>query len=83
MDYRTSRLLVWLTFLGGFLLLLLGDNLEKMNITGYTAVMIIATGLIQGLIWYRCPHCHKSLMSVSGKIPKKCPFCGGKLEKEH
>ena len=39
---------------------------------------VIFAGLIQAAIFYRCPHCHKSL-ELRGKAPQHCPNCGEKI----
>ena len=79
MDFKTSRTVMWIGFIAGILIALLGCNggNEVTNpwLFGIGMVIFIASLLI-GFIFYRCPHCGYSLMNVKGCIPKHCPKCG-------
>lgn len=45
-----------------------------------SAVVILLFGLVQLFLFYRCPHCKKSLLAVKGATPAHCPHCGESLE---
>lgn len=70
MKYQWSLLGLWGGFILAFLLILFEHPLA-----GF-AVML--AGIAQACIFYRCPHCKKSLMKICG-IHNYCPHCGGEL----
>lgn len=39
--------------------------------------LIMLVAILQAAIFYRCPHCKKSLLG--GYISNNCPHCGGEL----
>ena len=43
------------------------------------AIVCIAGGYGQALIFYRCPFCGARLMKVRGGIPRHCPECEHQL----
>ena len=40
---------------------------------------VLALGLLQALIFYKCPHCKKRF-KLGSRRPSVCPYCGAKLE---
>ena len=79
MNFRKSRILMWIGFAIGILIMALGIGFENEKVTvGFMAAGIImfAIAVIQAFIFYVCPYCGYSLMNVRGEIPKHCPECG-------
>ena len=79
MNYRKSRKWMWILFLIGLLIGAFGaaGNVMWPMLPATAAVLI---GVLQAYLFYRCPHCEKSLMGVRGDVPKHCPNCGEKLK---
>lgn len=85
MNFKKSRTTMWVGFGIGILAMLIGTGFENDNITllfmaGGTAIFVAT--LVQGFIFYRCPHCGYSLMNVRGAIPEYCPKCGKELKSQ-
>ena len=40
--------------------------------------LVMLAGIVQACVFYRCPHCKKSLMYICGPH-NNCPHCGGEL----
>lgn len=82
MDFRKSRILMWIGFAVGIFIMAvgIGCNNEK-TIGGFMAVgtIVFFAALVQAFVFCVCPHCGYSLMNVRGGIPKHCPECGGQL----
>ncbi|MBR4893278.1 MAG: hypothetical protein IKZ35_04800 [Clostridia bacterium] len=86
MNFRKSRILMWIGFAIGILIMALGIGFENEKITGgFMAVgfIIFILALIQAFIYCICPYCGYSLMNVRGEIPKHCPECGKLLIDEY
>lgn len=79
MNYRKSRMWMWIIFLIG---ILVGGYGAANDVIWPMAVgtIIVLAGLGQAFFFYCCPHCGESLMNVKGNIPKHCPSCGKKLK---
>ena len=80
MDFRASERCMFISCAVGILLVALGNRRQSlmMSVVG-AAVMVL--GLLQTLIFYKCPHCKKRF-SIGSKRPKVCPHCGVNLEEE-
>ena len=46
----------------------------------YPGLMTFIVGLLQAVVFYRCPKCHYPLMKKRGKIPDQCTSCGLRLK---
>ena len=82
MSFRLSRVLMWIGFIIGIIVALIGKKFSSSDaMAGFmvASIIIFAISLIQAIIFYRCPHCGYSLMNVRGFIPEHCPKCGEKL----
>ena len=79
MNCRLSRKLMLL--LGGAgVLLLLSWRMTELFALWAGGIGLLALSVIQALLFYRCPHCRKSLLAVKNGLPEYCPFCGQRLE---
>ena len=75
MDYRNARTVMFALFALGFLVGVVGQNEPCIAI----GTLIIFSGLMVLLIYYRCPHCGYGLYNVCGRMPSCCPNCGEDL----
>ncbi len=85
MNYRLSRLLMWVGIDGGmvFLAASMCFKNEKIQIAlMIAAVAVFALGVLQAFLFYRCPECGCRLMMSKGGIPENCPQCGVYLRLE-
>ena len=84
MDFKKSRMIMWVGFVIGILIALIGtsggDVVTNHWIFGIGMVIFILS-LLQAFVFYRCPNCGYSLMNVKGNIPKFCPKCGEEIKK--
>lgn len=83
MNFKKSRILMWIGFGIGIFIMVIGLSFEnEKTISGFMIVgaVVFFTALIQAFIYYTCPHCGYSLMSVRGEIPEYCPKCGNELK---
>ena len=78
MDYRKSKRLFEICLYVGLGLILVTAVIKFVLWPLILGGIILLGGITQAGIFYRCPHCHKSL-DFRGKDPKFCPECGGKL----
>ena len=80
MDFKASERCMFISCAVGILLVALGNRRQSlmMSVVG-AAVMVL--GLLQTLIFYKCPHCKKRF-SIGAKRPKVCPHCGKSLEEK-
>lgn len=46
----------------------------------YPGLALFAVGLLQAVVFYRCPKCGRPLLRSRGRIPENCPGCGYKLK---
>lgn len=80
MDCRKSYILLWALFaagiiVGGLLTYMTGNDVLGWGI----GFLLIAAGLVQMLLFFRCPHCG-ALWDTRGGIPNYCPKCGKKIK---
>lgn len=76
MSYLQSHSLCMVLFVVGLLVAWMFNT----SLVGLIlSLVLILGGLIQYLIFFRCPHCHKSLVSLNFNIPSQCRHCGHKL----
>lgn len=82
MNFKKSRTIMWVGFLTGILIAVVGtnggDEVTNPWLFGIGMVLFILS-LLQAFIFYRCPHCNYSLMNVKGNVPGYCPKCGKEL----
>lgn len=78
MDYKTSFALLRAGLWIGLLVALIGTNLKNMIVT-WIGLGLVLAGIVQALIFYRCPNCGKHL-KLSTRGQEKCPKCGCALE---
>ena len=74
MDYRNARTVMFALFALGFLVGVVGQNEPCIAI----GTLIIFSGLMVLLIYYRCPHCGRYLGREGGLT--YCPYCGKALD---
>ena len=67
MDCKKSCLL----FHTGLVLCLV-SLMIKVRLPGILGIIIMVSGILQTVRFYRCPHCHKAL-DFKGKKPNYCP----------
>ncbi len=79
MDYNKSHLIAHLGLWIGLVIGVLGAYIE-IDFIAYLGVILMVGGLIQTLIFYKCPNCNKPF-NIRGKKPQYCPECGKILEK--
>ena len=72
MNYKKSYTLWWILFIIGFFVGFLPFAFSKV-----IGIVIIAVGLIQIAIFFRCPYCNRSFDRT---IPEYCPHCGNKID---
>lgn len=80
MDCRKSYILLWELFaagiiVGGLLTYMTGNHVLGWGI----GFLLMAAGLVQMLLFFRCPHCGV-LWDTRGGIPNYCPKCGKKIK---
>ncbi len=69
MKYRWSFAIFWGCMAVGFVMLLCQVLI---------GALVAFAGIVQALIFYRCPHCHAGLL-WRGWPPNYCPNCGEEL----
>lgn len=82
MNFRKSRILMWVGFAVGFFIMVLGIGIGNEKVISYFMAIgsvVFFVALIQAFVFYTCPHCGYSLMNVRGEIPEHCPKCGKEL----
>ena len=80
MDYKKSYLLFHIGLYTGLVLCLV-SLMIKVRLPGILGIIIMVSGILQTVRFYRCPHCHKAL-DFRGQKPKYCPECGHPLDFE-
>ena len=75
-GYLKSKNLCFILMLSGLIISYTGAGKLWQMVLGL-AVML--AGVIQMVIFYRCPDCHKSLFHWTWQTPVKCPRCGRRL----
>ncbi|HBF65752.1 MAG TPA: hypothetical protein DDW34_08430 [Clostridium sp.] len=78
MNYHKSRTMLLLGVGICLFILFVGMITAKNWIIVFGAIIVIVEA-IQFSIFYRCPHCGKSLTCVRGPVPEHCPHCGKEL----
>lgn len=78
MDYNKSYEIYMLSLIVGIILMVisLATDIMWLGVIGMIGFM---AGLLQTMIYYRCPKCNHPF-DTRGKKPKHCPECGFKLE---
>lgn len=92
-NYKKAKIIMWILMAVGFLIAFLpllimaiinpSGQIQDFNyICIYIGFAVIFLGLIEGIIFVRCPHCGRGL-SVRGGFYKFCPYCGRDMDKEN
>ena len=86
MDYKRSYLVLKICVIGGAIISFIGCSLSmKIGLFGAIVGVIglagMVYGLIQAVIFYKCPKCGKPF-NIRGRRPDYCPCCGHNLEQE-
>ena len=71
-DHRNARKIMWILYGVGVLVMLFGLINSFLIFLG--AVIMVA-GLIEVLLFWRCPYCGAMLPTREGNI-QYCPYCG-------
>ncbi len=71
MDCKKSCLLFHTGLYTGLVLCLV-SLMIKASLPGILGIIIMVSGILQAVRFYRCPHCHKAL-DFKGKKPNYCP----------
>lgn len=81
MTYKTSELVMRISLI--IFILFLGITVWlKTPVFAGIGVVIAMAGMIQTLIYHRCPNCEKFINPfINGEI-KFCPYCGEKFGDE-
>lgn len=69
LKYQWSYILLWVCLILGVIVA---------GFAGPWCIPVVAVGIIQAAIFYRCPHCGGSLLRYNG-CPSFCPHCGQEL----
>ncbi|MDE7404490.1 MAG: hypothetical protein K2M81_05220 [Lachnospiraceae bacterium] len=77
MDYKKSFWLYIICICAGGVLALIFSTTEEAKVGLILGIIVMILGLIQLLMFYRCPNCYTFLPRG---IPKYCPKCGHKLD---
>lgn len=78
MTCWTSRKLSWgCLAVVLFLLFLCGEAQSPLLLIPVAAIVLL--NIIQTVIFFRCPHCGRSLRTRSIRMPLYCPRCGKEL----
>ena len=90
MDHRKGFTTMWALMIAGIAIILLPNMIwnlgnadfsaKTVTIIGVSGVGVMMAGIVIGAIYYRCPHCSKSLMNIRGAMPEFCPYCGQRLK---
>ena len=72
-NYRNVHVVMYALFALGLLVGLIGQN----ELCLALGVLIMLSGLVVHLIYYRCPHCGRHLGREDGL--RYCPYCGREL----
>lgn len=84
MDYKKSYSISRVGLIGGFVVAFVGCGLTMKfgivgSVIGLIGLAMMAFGLIQAFMFYKCPKCDKRF-NLRGVRPNHCPFCGHNLE---
>lgn len=78
MNYRLSERMMLSACAAGILIVMLGNRRQSLSMSAVGAGLMVL-GLLQALIFYKCPHCKKRF-KLGSRRPSVCPYCGAKLE---
>ena len=78
MDYRLSERMMLSACTAGILIVMLGNRRQSLSMSAVGAGLMVL-GLLQALLFYKCPHCKKRF-KLGSRRPSVCPYCGAKLE---
>ena len=78
MNYRLSERMMLSACAAGILIVMLGNRRQSLSMSAVGAGMMVL-GLLQALLFYKCPHCKKRF-KLGSRRPSVCPYCGAKLE---
>ena len=81
MDYRLSERMMVSACAAGILIVMLGNRRQSLTMSAVGAGLMVL-GLLQALIFYKCPHCKKRF-KIGSRQPSVCPYCGAKLEEDN
>ena len=81
MDYRLSERMMLSACAAGILIVMLGNRRQSLTMSAVGAGLMVL-GLLQALIFYKCPHCKKRF-KLGSRRPSVCPYCGAKLEEDN
>ena len=76
MDYRLSERMMVSACAAGILIVMLGNRRQSLTMSAVGAGLMVL-GLLQALIFYKCPHCKKRF-KIGSRRPSVCPYCGAK-----
>ena len=78
MDYKVSERAMVTSCAVGILIVMLGNRRQSLMMSAVGAAVMVL-GLLQALIFYKCPHCKKRFKLGSRRL-SVCPYCGAQLE---
>ena len=78
MDYRLSERMMVSACAAGILIVMLGNRRQSLTMSAVGAGLMVL-GLLQALIFYKCPHCGAH-MRLRERKTGYCPECGEKLD---
>lgn len=81
MDYRISERAMVTSCAVGILIVMLGNRRQSLMMSAVGAAVMVL-GILQALIFYKCPHCKKRF-KIGSRRPSVCPYCGAKLEEDN
>lgn len=84
MGYKKSYFLLWAGVIAGAVLVWIGLDLGMRigfsgNVIALIGLAAMLGGVVQALIFCRCPKCG-ALLKIRGKKPSCCHGCGNKLD---
>ncbi|SFN63971.1 hypothetical protein [Proteiniclasticum ruminis] len=84
MNYKISHYIFLAGLFLGVIFYTLAASIGEGNeglgrILSYLSIGTLLLGLLQYVLYYRCPHCKKPLISSKGRIPVACPHCKKEL----
>ena len=84
MDYKKSYYILQAGVLGGAVAVFIGLGLSMKivllgNSIAFIGLAAMLGGILQALIFYKCPKCG-TLLKIRGKKPNCCHGCGYKLD---
>ena len=79
MDYKKSYMVMWVSYLIGFILISITYLFKTNKTPAAVGVGVMALGFLQTLVFFRCPRCGMNWVQhrvyIPG-IPHYCPYCG-------